>query len=96
MMRLYHMMDRYSFIDNCKGSWEISAVDFTSYQGWSHTDAILEMPMNANHRFHKDVFDAVQEWTLVQDLKWPDEDAVITKRLCPAWMVSLGQSANPF
>jgi acetyl esterase/lipase len=73
-----------------------SALNFTSYQGWSHTDAILEMPMNANHRFHKDVFRAVQQWTSSTDLEWPDQDAVITKRLCPAWLVSLGQSVNPF
>jgi prenylcysteine alpha-carboxyl methylesterase len=73
-----------------------SALNFTTYQGWSHTDAILEMPMNANHRFHKDVFRAVQQWTSSTDLEWPDQDAVITKRLCPACLVSLGQSVNPF
>lgn len=71
-------------------------IDFTTYQGWSHTDGILEMPMNANHRFHKDVFDSVQHWTNSPELIWPQDDPIIANRLCPRYLIKWGQSANPF
>jgi len=71
-------------------------VEFISYDGWSHTDGILEMPMNANHRFHRDVFDTVKDWTSSKDLEWPKDDPVIAKRLCPKFMVSIGKRCNPF
>ena len=75
---------------------EKDAVVFCSYDGWSHTDGILEMPMDANHRFHKDVFDAVQHWTDSEELVWPEDDPIIAKRLCPHWLIRIGQSCNPF
>ncbi|KAL7577354.1 hypothetical protein ACA910_002088 [Epithemia clementina (nom. ined.)] len=40
-----------------------TAVDFTLYPTWTHTDAILEGPMSGSHEFHKELFDMVQEWT---------------------------------
>jgi prenylcysteine alpha-carboxyl methylesterase len=40
-----------------------SPFTYTIYPGWSHTDAIIEGPMMANHTFHRDLFDAVVEWT---------------------------------
>jgi len=73
-----------------------TAVKFVTYDGWSHTDGILEMPMNANHRFHKDVFDAVKDWTFTGTLEWPADDPIITKRLCPKCLIGLGQKCNPF
>ena len=36
---------------------------YRSYDGWSHTDPILEGPMDADHRFHRDIVDAIVEWT---------------------------------
>ena len=38
-------------------------ITFASYDGWSHTDPILEGPMDADHRFHRDIFESVKEWT---------------------------------
>ena len=75
---------------------EEDALAFITYDGWSHTDGILEMPMNANHRFHKDIFDAVKNWTSSENLVWPEDDPVIKNRLCPKRLVSLGQKCNPF
>jgi prenylcysteine alpha-carboxyl methylesterase len=69
---------------------------FTSYKGWSHTDAILEGPMDSDHRFHKDIFLVVQEWTDSPNLVWPEDDPIITKRLCPHFLISLGRFCNPF
>eukprot|EP00979_Chaetoceros_neogracilis_P014271 scaffold4503_cov334-Chaetoceros_neogracile.AAC.1 len=31
-------------------------VSFVTYSGWSHTDPILEGPMDADHRLHRDLF----------------------------------------
>jgi alpha/beta hydrolase fold len=39
------------------------AFSYTIYPHWSHTDAIIEGPMMANHTFHRDVYDAVVQWT---------------------------------
>jgi prenylcysteine alpha-carboxyl methylesterase len=39
------------------------AATFHMYEGWSHTDPILEGPMDADHRFHRDIFDSVVEWS---------------------------------
>jgi prenylcysteine alpha-carboxyl methylesterase len=69
---------------------------FTPYEGWSHTDAILEGPMDSDHRFHRDIFLAVQEWTDSPNLAWPEDDPVITKRLCPHFLIRLGRFCNPF
>jgi prenylcysteine alpha-carboxyl methylesterase len=72
------------------------AAVFTSYEGWSHTDAILEGPMDNDHRSHKDIFLAVQEWTDSPNLVWPQDDFVISKRLCPHFLIGVGRFCNPF
>jgi hypothetical protein len=39
------------------------AFSYTIYPNWSHTDAIIEGPMIAEHTFHRDIYEAVKEWT---------------------------------
>ena len=70
-------------------------VSFVPYIGWSHTDPILEGPMDADHRLHKDLFDDVNKWSTSSDLTWPS-DSRANGRLCPNFMVKLGRVFNPF
>jgi prenylcysteine alpha-carboxyl methylesterase len=76
-------------------------VQFHMYEGWSHTDPILEGPMDADHRFHRDVYAAVQEWTdhMAAD-DWPEECPLdsqgVQRRLCPHTMIRLARFFNPF
>lgn len=77
------------------------AVQFHMYEGWSHTDPILEGPMDADHRFHRDVYAAVQEWTehMAAD-DWPEtcplDSQGVQRRLCPHTMIRLARFFNPF
>mmetsp|Transcript_1776 Transcript_1776/g.2075 ORF Transcript_1776/g.2075 Transcript_1776/m.2075 type:complete len:488 (-) Transcript_1776:120-1583(-) len=72
-------------------------LSFVSYKGWSHTDPILEGPFDADHRFHKQLFDNVQNWTTTDPsgLIWPN-DPLINDRLCPHFMVQAARYFNPF
>lgn len=74
---------------------EENSVTFVSYDGWSHTDPILEGPMDADHRLHKDLFDNVNKWTTSPNLTWPN-DPRVNDRLCPHFMVTLSRWLNPF
>jgi prenylcysteine alpha-carboxyl methylesterase len=71
-------------------------VDFHLYKDWTHTDPILEGPMDADQRFHKDLFDLVKEWTNSRHLIWPENDPVIRDRLCPSILVRAARFCNPF
>ena len=83
-------------------------VQLVLYDGWSHTDPILEGPMDADHTFHYDLFCDVRRWTSrspqqqhqqQQELRltWPnDDDPVIRDRLCPHFMVVAGRFFMPF
>jgi prenylcysteine alpha-carboxyl methylesterase len=77
-------------------------VQFHMYEGWSHTDPILEGPMDADHRFHRDVYAAVQEWTEHTTAvdEWPEECPLdsqgVQRRLCPHTLIRLGRFFNPF
>lgn len=72
-------------------------VKLSLYQGWSHTDPILEGPMDADHRFHKDLFDSIVEWTDSSSrLCWPAQDPIIQHRLCPKWLIQFGRFCMPF
>jgi acetyl esterase/lipase len=42
-------------------------VSFHLYDHWSHTDPILEGPMDADHRFHYDIYTTVREWCTYDD-----------------------------
>lgn len=33
------------------------------YEGWTHTDPILEAPMRGNHLYHRDVYNLVRIWS---------------------------------
>jgi len=70
-------------------------VSFVPYVGWSHTDPILEGPMDADHRLHKDLFDDVNKWSNSLDLTWPN-DPRVNDRLCPKFMVEMSRVLNPF
>jgi len=71
-------------------------ISFDSYPGWSHTDPILEGPMDADHRFHRDLFNNVKNWTTDSaNLMWPDSQ-IMNNRLCPHIMVQLSRYVNPF
>lgn len=41
----------------------MKSIEYTEYDGWSHTDPILEGPMQGDQRLHQDLFDLLQEWT---------------------------------
>ncbi|VEU42806.1 unnamed protein product [Pseudo-nitzschia multistriata] len=71
------------------------SVSFVLYDGWSHTDPILEGPMDADHRLHKDLLDNVNEWTTVPNLTWPTCRR-LNGRLCPHFMVEISRFINPF
>ena len=76
-------------------------VQFHMYEGWSHTDPILEGPMDADHRFHRDVYAAVQQWTEHMAIdEWPEECPLdsqgVQRRLCPHFMIRLARFFNPF
>jgi len=71
-------------------------INFACYEGWSHTDAILEGPMDADHRFHRDIFHAIQDWTKSPDLRWPENDPRNKNRLCPHSLVRAARFCNPF
>merc|ERR1712183_229697 len=68
---------------------------FVSYSGWSHPDPILEGPMDADHRLHKDLLNNVKHWTDSPNLNWPN-DPSINDRLCPHFMVQVSRYFNPF
>lgn len=71
------------------------SVSFVAYTGWSHTDPILEGPMDADHRLHKDLFHDVNEWTTSPNLTWPN-DPTLNGRLCPNIMIKMARVVNPF
>lgn len=77
-------------------SGDENSVTFVSYAGWSHTDPILEGPMDADHRLHKDLFDNVNKWTTSPNLTWPNDDARVNDRLCPHFMIEISRYLNPF
>lgn len=75
---------------------ERKQITLTCYDGWSHTDAILEGPMDADHRFHRDIFHALQEWTDSPNVRWPENDPRNKNRLCPHFLVCAARCFNPF
>ena len=75
------------------------------YEGWSHTDGILEGPMEGDHRLHRDIFDRVIFWTEggrdegkdIRDNKHSfDDKCRLCKPLSPSCMIQIGRSVNPF
>lgn len=69
------------------------------YEGWSHTDAILEMPMYDNHDFHRDLYHLLLMWTDDKSegtIKSFDENYPALNKLCPSLLIFLAKIINPF
>jgi hypothetical protein len=81
------------------------------YDDYSHTDPILEGPADGDHRFHRDVYDAVQSWTAVvstttttttppSSSSWPNDDEssdhAILRPLSYHCLVQLARFFMPF
>lgn len=73
-----------------------SDVSYVPYTNWSHTDPILEGPMDGDHRLHKDLFDDVNNWSTSPDLTWPVDDPRVHQKLCPHFLVQIARFLNPF
>jgi len=84
----YEELRRASMLDE-------NSISFVSYVGWSHTDPILEAPMDGDHRLHRDLLNDVNKWTTSPCLIWPN-DSKVNDRLCPHFMVKLSRFVNPF
>jgi len=65
----------------------------------------VEGPMVADHRFHRDIFDSVLEWTpsssrSLSSPSWPGEGAdrppPVMRKLCPHFLIKLGHFFMPF
>jgi len=83
-----------------------NTVSLKLYEGWGHTDPILEAPFAGDHTFHRDVFELVQLWTSNKaEKKSGDDSETFTvfdpsnpacKKICPSVLVNLGRFFNPF
>ncbi|KAG7347409.1 carboxylesterase [Nitzschia inconspicua] len=91
-----HDSSKTFYHDLKKSIGEEERLSFVSYLGWSHTDPILEGPMDADQTLHRDLFRDVRKWTGSTTLSWPNEDPIIYNRLCPHFMVQAGRFFNPF
>ena len=72
--------------------------DFLVYEGWTHTDPILERPMAGNHLLHRDLYEFVKEQC---DDKFELGDFDETNPLCrrimwPQASIEVARFANPF
>lgn len=69
-------------------------VECVLYDGWSHTDPILEGVFDADHRFHRDLYELLQRWT---EHEVPfDESHRACRRQCPWCLIALARWVNPF
>ncbi len=70
------------------------------YQGWGHTDPILEAPMRGDHTYHRDIYEMVRLWTGSSDRKRPmkpfDEEHSMLRPICPSILVEAARFCNPF
>jgi len=73
---------------------EMMGIPCKTYSGWSHTDPILEGPMDGDHQFHRDIVSRVA--SLSDRVRWPDEDDPVFKPLAWHWQVQLGRFFMPF
>jgi len=86
--------------------------EYVAYEGWSHTDPILEAVMMADHRFHRDLYHKLCQWTTtttttttiatdnnhnIYDYQQEWNDNLPEcQPLCPTWMVQMARFCNPF
>jgi len=68
------------------------------YAGWSHTDPILEGPMDGDQTYHQEIYDLVKKWTKINGDEMAPFDQTIPecRRICPRCLVSMGRFFNPF
>lgn len=80
------------------------------YQGWTHTDPILEAPMRGNHTYHRDIYHLVSLWTGSvysssylhgdqtghMNIKTMDERHPMLQPICPSVLVEAARFCNPF
>ena len=78
----------------CKALQEAgcSSSTFTAYEGFAHSDAMLERIMTGDNRFHLDVYSCLQQWTKPASYLRVGE----APKLCPHWMVSVARFFKPF
>lgn len=72
----------------------ISDVTLKFYEGWSHTDPILEGILISDHRFHIDLCNLIYDWTGYNprfDVNHPS-----CQRLTPDIIVQIARWFNPF
>ena len=78
--------------------------DHVTYEGWSHTDPILEKPIGGDQRLHMDIYNLCRKWCVTKseaEEGWgdfPDFDDTIPscRRITPEPMVRFGRYCNPF
>eukprot|EP00977_Amphora_coffeiformis_P007501 scaffold1640_cov161-Amphora_coffeaeformis.AAC.24 len=73
-------------------------ITWNVYDTWSHTDAILEGPMQGDHRFHDDIVQAVVDWTgfTVHGDQNDDDNDPSRRPLCPKILVRCAKLFMPF
>ena len=71
-------------------------VRFNIYEGWTHLRANVEGPMSGDHAFHRDLFDAVVEWTDSRHLQFPGNGELVLQRVCPERLLQLCTAVMPF
>ena len=65
------------------------------YEGWTHTDPILERPFAGDQRLHRDLLEAVAGWCDGPVAAFSDETPGLG-RLCPQVLIELGRRCMPF
>lgn len=65
------------------------------YEGWTHTDPILERPFAGDQRLHRDLLEAVELWCDGPVTAF-DDAAPGLGRLCPQVLIDLGRGCMPF
>jgi len=78
--------------------------ELITYEGWSHTDPIIEAPMEGNHRYHRDLYNLICKWTRSSSSDDDDDDELppfdeshtMLKPICPSVMVNWARTCNPF
>jgi len=72
--------------------------EYIAYEGWSHTDPILEAVMMADHRFHADLYARLYKWMGMPSSipKELDDSIPECQPLCSDTLVQAARFCNPF
>ena len=71
-----------------------TSVQYTAYEGYQHTEAMLERIMIGDNQFHLDLFACIQKWTK-QGPSLQQSALGEAPKLCPRWMKAIGCSFKP-